>query len=50
VKTKKGHRKFWAWKWEFVPKKRHSEILVWEIFSHPQTRRHVSAYDFKSSP
>ena len=30
--TKKGHQKFWLWKWKFFPKKRHSEILVREKF------------------
>ena len=44
--AKKGQQKFWAWKWKFFLQKRHSEILVCEIFSRPpKTRRQVSAYD-----
>ena len=34
-------------KWKFFPKKRHSEILVCEIFFRlPHTRRQVSVYGF----
>ena len=32
---KKGHQKFGAWKWKCFPIKRHSEILVCNIFSRP---------------
>ena len=32
---KKSHHKFWARKLKKIPKKRHSEILVCEIFSRP---------------
>src|SRR6218665_984493 len=47
--NKKGHQKFWPWKWKFFPKKtviQKSEILDREkIFRLPQTRRQVSASD-----
>jgi len=40
----KTEKKFLALKWKFFPKKGHSENLVRESFSVPQTRRQVSAH------
>jgi len=48
--TKKGHHKFWAWKWIFFLKRRHSEILFYEIFSRPpKLGAYVNARDWQVS-